>query len=137
MVCIGGTSCVELCGASGRCSIPTVIPAAGGVFAGTTVGGTSKVAACGTFASPERTFEWTPATSGTATISTCGTNFDTVLSIRTGGCPGTQVACNDDGCSLQSSVSTAVTAGTTYTIVVDGFDAGESGPFTLTVDLTP
>jgi hypothetical protein len=48
------------------CSSPTVIPAAGGT-------------------GPERAYSWTPTTTGTATIATCGsgTTFNTVLYIRT------------------------------------------------------
>jgi hypothetical protein len=47
------------------------------------------------------------------------------------------VACNDDFCSLRSTITPNVTAGTTYTIVVDGYDSGESGTFTLTVTPAP
>jgi len=53
------------------------------------------------------------------------------------GCGGTVVACNDDFCSFQSTITPNVTAGTTYTIVVDGYDSGESGAFTLTVTPAP
>ena len=139
MVCDGGTTCIEFCGTTTRCDAPTVIPAEGGVFADTTVGGTSARTTCGAMGGLERTFQWTPATSGMATISTCsGAAFDTVVSIFQGiGCGGTVVACNDDFCSFQSTITPNVTAGTTYTIVVDGYDSGESGAFTLTVTPAP
>ena len=86
---------------------------------------------------------WTPATSGTAQISTCGnpaTAYDTVLYARAGSCSGAQVACNDDttGCATTtdtyhgSRLTFAVTAGQPYVIVVDGYN-GRNGPFTLTV----
>jgi hypothetical protein len=137
MVCVDGSSCVELCGTSNRCPIPTVIPAAGGSFPGTTVGGTSILMACGSSASPERTFEWTPATSGTATISTCGSSFDTVLSIRQGGCAAAVLDCDDDTCGTRSTITPTVTAGVTYTIVVEGYDGSSQGAFTLSVTSAP
>jgi len=46
-------------------------------------------------------------------------------------------ACQDDsGCS-QSTITPTVTAGVTYTIVVDGYDGSEVGDFTLTVPPAP
>jgi hypothetical protein len=89
---------------------------------------------CGNFPSRERTFEWTPSTSGSASIFTCGSSFDTVISILEGGCHGVELECNDDGCGLSSDMTVAVAAGQTYTIVVDGFDSGNAGDFTLTVN---
>jgi hypothetical protein len=90
---------------------------------------------------------WTPAQSGTATISTCGddtTSFDTGLYVRTAGCEGAgaALACDDDsaGCATTSDpqkgsrVQLAVTAGTTYFIVVDGYN-GARGSFTVNVAL--
>ena len=135
MVCSGGASCVELCGVATRCPIPTVIPAAGGSFPGTTVGGTNIFTTCFAAGAPERAFQWTPATSGTATISTCsGTSIDTTLSIRQGDCFGSELTCDDDTCGLRSTITPSVTAGTTYTIIVDGFSAGA---FTLSVTPAP
>jgi hypothetical protein len=99
---------------------------------------------------PEQVYTWTPDVSGTATVATCGagTTFDTVLYVRSGSCAGTQLACNDDtatcgtgdGCSTAdhhgSRVTFAVSAGTTYSIVVDGYSGscgGASGTFAMTV----
>jgi hypothetical protein len=126
------------------CGSPTVVPPAGGVFTGTTSGTSTLTGTCAaTSPAPEKVFQWTPATSGTATIQTCstsGTNFDTVLYMRTGTCQGTQAACNDDtsGCStgagqgLGSRIRPNVTAGQTYFIVVDGYASSE-GNFTLSI----
>jgi hypothetical protein len=110
-----------------------VIPAEGGTFSGTTTGGTTVVSSpCDGQTAPERTFEWTPSVSGTASIQTCGSSYDTVLYIREGGCGGTQLACNDDSCGYSSRIAPSVTAGRTYTIVVDGY-GGYSGAFVLTI----
>ena len=77
---------------------------------------------------------WTPATTGTATISTeddvvaptHATTFDTTLTVYTGASLGTlsSVAFDDDsGTGLRSLVTFPVQGGTTYRIKVDGFGA--------------
>jgi YVTN family beta-propeller protein len=136
-----------------QCASPTVIPAGGGVFAGTTSGPSTLAGTCATSGnSPERVFQWTPATSGTATLETCSvteTNFDTILYVRGTPCvSGAQLTCNDDtqGCPTGdgtpnagfhgSRVTLAVTAGQTYFVVVDGYN-GNSGNFRLNVISPP
>ncbi len=124
------------------CASPTVIPADGGVVTGTTAGNSGLSGTCGGGTAPEKVFSWTPSASGTATIETCGagTEYDTVLFVREASCTGTQVGCNDDtvGCATTSGathgsqVGLTVSAGTTYFIVVDGFQA-RAGEFSLTV----
>ncbi len=127
---------------AGACNNPTVIPDQGGTFSGTTNGTSSQSGSCGNSgSSPELVFQWTPAVSGTATIETCGagTSFDTVLYMRSGLCAsGSEVGCNDDACTNStglfraSRLTSAVTAGQTYFIVVDGY-GGAQGTFSLTV----
>src|SRR5205823_2583039 len=95
---------------AGDCSSPTVIPAPGGTFSGTTSGTSSLAGSCGNSGtSPERVYRWTPAVSGTATIQTCGagTSFDTVLYLRRGACasgPEVAAGCNDDTCANASGL---------------------------------
>ncbi|HVO23134.1 MAG TPA: hypothetical protein VMW56_05845, partial [Candidatus Margulisiibacteriota bacterium] len=61
-------------------------------------------------------------------VNTFGSNYDTILAAFTGTCgalaplPG---ACNDDASGLQSQISVAVTAGTTYFFLVTAY--GPSG----------
>ncbi len=127
---------------AGACNNPTAIPAQGGTFSGTTSGASSQAGSCGSSGSaPERVFQWTPAVSGTATIETCGagTNFDSVLYLRSGVCAGgAEVGCNDDACVNSSGllrasrITPTVTAGQTYFIIVDGY-GGASGTFALKV----
>jgi len=78
-------------------------------------------------------YAFTPATSGTVKLDTCGgTNVDTTLAAYTGSSVSTltQVAANDDACGSRSRISFNATAGTTYHVAVDG--AGASvGSFTL------
>src|SRR5437773_864413 len=129
---------------AGDCSSPTVVPAQGGTFSGTTSGTSALAGSCGNSGtSPERVYRWTPAVSGTATIQTCGasTSFDTVLYLRSGACasgPEVAAGCNDDTCANASGlfrasrITPTVTAGQPYFIVVDGY-AGATGTFSLTV----
>lgn len=76
-------------------------------------------------------WKWTPATTGTATISTEDgggfvTTFDTTLAVYTGATIGSLVniaADDDSGTGSRSSVTFPVNGGTTYAIKVDGFAA--------------
>jgi hypothetical protein len=137
-VCPAGEVCDGSCSAcvTASCPVATVIGSAGGVFLGSTVGGYTVAGSCGgSSSSPERYFQWTPNTTHVATIRTCGgtTNYDSVVYIWQGTtCGGSVIACNDDFCGLQSQINPFVVAGTTYTIVVDGF-SGSQGNFTLSV----
>lgn len=80
-------------------------------------------------------FRWTSPVTGNATFDTEGSGFDTILAASTGNSVSglTRITQNDDlasGETTASRVSFSVTAGTTYQLVVDGFDNGagvESG----------
>ncbi|MCC7062796.1 MAG: hypothetical protein IT456_08340 [Planctomycetes bacterium] len=78
-------------------------------------------------------FQYVTNGSGTLTVDTCGqAGFDTQIQIFSGGCGAlNSLGCNDDNCSLQSLVSTAVTPGA-YLIRVGGYN-GASGSFSLNV----
>jgi hypothetical protein len=85
-------------------------------------------------------WSWTATTSGTVTISTVGSDFDTLLGVYTGSAVNalTLVAQNDDaipgGSDLTSFVTFTAVAGTTYFIAVDGFN-GATGTIVLTLSL--
>jgi hypothetical protein len=82
---------------------------------------------------------WTAPASGSATVSTAGSNFDTTLGIYTGSSVAalTLVASNDDAPGVHTSLVTFnAIAGTTYQIAVDGYD-GVTGNVTLNIALTP
>jgi len=129
---------------AGSCSSPTVLPAQGGTFGGATSGTNALAGSCGSSGTaPEQVFQWTPTASGTATIQTCGagTNFDTVLYMRSDTCasgPEVAAGCNDDACTnatglfRASRLTPSVTLGHTYFIVVDGY-GGAQGTFSLTI----
>ncbi len=78
---------------------------------------------------------WTADCTGRVNISTCGSGFDTTLSVFDA-CDGVQLACDDDSCPTNppnnSSVTLDVTEGTSYFIRVSGYD-GRVGNYTLNV----
>lgn len=76
---------------------------------------------------------WTASNSGPVTISTVGSDFDTLLAVYTGASVNalTAVASNANyGALLQSQVSFTATAGVTYSVAVDGY-SGLTGNITL------
>ncbi|MDP6538222.1 MAG: hypothetical protein QF903_05905 [Planctomycetota bacterium] len=85
-------------------------------------------------------FDWTAGCSGTTEYTTCGgAGNDTKIAVYPGsGCPasGSSLACNDDTCGLQSSVSFASTAGSTYTLQLGSFPGGSVGFGTFSLTTT-
>ena len=110
--------------------------AATGTTSSATIDGNSSCGSSGV--SPDVWYAYTPASSGSATISLCGsgTTYDSVIAVHSG-CPGTlgnSLACDDDACSPggPSQVSLPVTGGTTYSVRVTGWN-GAAGSYSLTV----
>ena len=86
---------------------------------------------------PNIWFIYTASCSGEATISTCGSSFDTVVAVYKGiECPPLQkdlIGCNDDACGQQSELTVSVQAGSQYLIEVGGFNHLEKGTGVLTI----
>jgi hypothetical protein len=75
-------------------------------------------------------YRWTAPATATATIDTRTSSFDTMLAVYTGSAVDvlTLIAANDDEnfpTTVTSRLQFAATAGTTYRIVVDGFNYGD------------
>lgn len=108
-----------------------------GSVTGTTVAATNDAtASCGSSStSPDVWYRITASMDGELSVQTCGgATWDTVLSIWSN-CPasgGGEIACEDDGCSLQTPITAPITAGNTYYIRVAGFN-GQVGAFTMSV----
>ena len=127
------------CTPSNNCfSSPTSVAAGGATVSQSTSGATTESgepAPCGSIGATVW-FTWTPTASGTATVETVGSSYDTVLAAYTGSSLTglTNLACNDDIASgnLQSRVSFTATAGTTYRIQAGGYQ-GATGSLTLKV----
>jgi hypothetical protein len=112
----------------------STIPPIGGSVSGDLTGATRDGSACAGTTGVDVYYYWTPSFTGGVTIATCGNaSFDTVVSLHADACPvGSSIACNDDGCGLQSTINPSVTAGTPYIIRMASFGA-TTGAFTLTV----
>lgn len=83
-------------------------------------------------------YVWTAPASGPVRISTCGSDFDTVLAVYTGDSVNalTGVTSNDDSCDTQSRVGFDAVAGATYRIAVDGLP-GSTGSIALALGPPP
>lgn len=86
-------------------------------------------------------WSWTATSSGSVTISTAGSSFDTTLGVYRGTAVNslTRVASNDDE-NFDSNIYTSkltfnAVAGTTYQIAVDGYE-GEAGSIRLSLQQT-
>jgi hypothetical protein len=80
---------------------------------------------------------YTAPCTGAATVSLCGSLFDTKLAVFDG-CTSTpalsnMLRCNDDFCGRQSEVVFPVTAGNKYLIEIGGFNSSEFGEGVLSV----
>ncbi|MFC2174312.1 archaellin/type IV pilin N-terminal domain-containing protein [archaeon] len=82
-------------------------------------------------------FDYTSTCTGTLTVDTCTEGFDTKLAIYEDcNCdpePITVVACNDDDCGLQSTITAPVTMGNCYKIRVGGYNEEQRGTATMTI----
>jgi hypothetical protein len=98
-------------------------------------------AACGGSAGhPDVWYTYTATAAGTLIVDTCGSDFDTVVSVHQDNCPGTsvnEIACSDDcpgssPCNTpRSCVTVPVSAGETYLIRVAGA-GGQVGAYEIT-----
>ncbi|WP_375477358.1 beta strand repeat-containing protein [uncultured Jatrophihabitans sp.] len=72
-------------------------------------------------------YRWTAPTTGNYTFETTGSSFDTLLAVYTGAAVGslTPIVSNDDADATVSTsrVTLAATAGTVYSIAVDGYQS--------------
>ena len=93
------------------------------VASGTTVGQTNEFTptCAGSSTAPDVSFTWTAPNNAWYTFSTAGSKFNTVLHVRSFTDSTQTLGCNNNfGGTAQSSVTLALTAGTTVVLVVDG-----------------
>lgn len=85
-------------------------------------------------------FRYTASCTGTATVSLCGSSFDTKMFIYPGtACPttgGSTIACSDDVCGTASESTIPVAAGQSFLVRVGGM-FGDSGAVHMTLSCTP
>lgn len=78
---------------------------------------------------PNVWYLYTASCTGNAVFSLCGSTYDTKMTVYDGAsCTGTELACNDDFCSLQSEVVVPVIAGQQYLVEVGGYVSTSTGP---------
>ncbi len=83
-------------------------------------------------------FRWVASCTGAVTVGTCGSSFDTRIAVYNA-CPvifNSAIACNDDACGLQSSVSFDAVSGEDYLIRVGGY-SNAVGTGVLRIDACP
>jgi hypothetical protein len=75
-------------------------------------------------------YQWQAPSTGSVTVTTAGSRFDTVMGIYTGNSVGALAAVgkdDDGGADHTSSLTFNATSGTIYRIAVDGYNNGASG----------
>ena len=90
---------------------------------------------------PNIWYRYTATCNGAATVSLCGSGYDTKVRVFAGGtCPSSTVSLaeNDDACGLQSMATFACVAGSQYMIEVGGYGSGAGdGVLTTSCALPP
>ncbi|MHC4076011.1 MAG: right-handed parallel beta-helix repeat-containing protein, partial [Planctomycetota bacterium] len=110
--------------------------AAGQLYSGSIVGADgTDISSCGPNDTMDVWHWYTAVRSGSHILSLCRSDFDTTLTVFDS-CGGTELACNDDACDVQSEVTMSMTEGETYFIRVSGVE-GESGRYKLEVIAPP
>lgn len=105
---------------------------------GTNAGATgTDITSCTYADAADLWFVYTPPRDGHATVSLCGSGFDTSLAVFDA-CEGTELACSDDttACGVASELDLSVTGGLSYFIRIAGY-MDEVGDYTLTVTRKP
>tara|TARA_R110002072_G_scaffold59071_6_gene150512 strand:+ start:1803 stop:4424 length:2622 start_codon:yes stop_codon:yes gene_type:complete len=124
------------------CTSPAPLTGLGAFAFDTTgfVAGSGILSPCASIAD-DGYFVWTAPSTGSFTIDTCGTTFDTQLAVYAGSdCNATCIASNDDECGSQSAVTVpSVTSGDLFLIRVGsafvGF--GSTGVMNIQTTLAP
>ena len=93
-----------------------------------------QIGSCAQFPAPDFSFGFEAPFTGEFVFDTAGSSFDTLLYVDDGECGVEELECNDDFIGLSSRIVLPLVAGETVTVVVDGYDADQVGPFVLTID---
>lgn len=97
-------------------------------------GPAAEAAVCGDFITSHSVwFRWTAPADGQFDVATCGSDYDTVLTIWAGECGALEepLVCDDDSCGYQSQARLAVQAGVTYLVRVAAYDISRGGDLTF------
>ncbi len=134
-----GSDCVGApCPGAGDDCAAAVIVQSGVVFLGdsTDATGTNESSCAGTGDTNDIWHRWTADCTGTVTVDTNGSSFDTSLAVFDA-CGGVEIECDDDGGDgLQSLLTFDAVEGTEYRIRVAGF-GGATGTYNLLITCPP
>ncbi|HWB81160.1 MAG TPA: hypothetical protein VG755_39625 [Nannocystaceae bacterium] len=101
-----------------------------------TAGGSNfSAGSCGGFGSNDYSYTFTAAEQGLYTFDTAGSDFETALYLRDGGCLGAEIACAVSTMGSGAQITQSLAAGQSIVITVDG--DGAEGDFQLLVDFSP
>ena len=125
------------------CASPIALSVNAPFFGSNALANTEGSTNCGFNAINDVWFSFTPSCAGDYEFTTCGSAFDSVISIHSG-CPGTtanQLNCNDDdynahcasGFIRDSWLTHSLAAFTTYYVRVSGYN-GQSGNYAVAVN---
>lgn len=134
------------------CATATVISVLPYLDSGTTTGAANDYDATCPYSggtAPDVVYAYTPIADEAVDITVCSNggdaDYDTKIYVFEGiaNCGVADYACNDDACQAPSYTAAynselmglALTGGTTYFIVVDGYGAASAGDYTLSVDV--
>lgn len=107
-------------------------------YAGTTVDSTTETISSTTCSSGDALDTWhlfSPTADGPLLFSLCGSSYDTTISLWDA-CGGTELACADLSCGLQSETTYVVTSGVDVYVRVSGW-TGATGSYTLQITEGP
>jgi len=128
--CSSSGACVAM---GATCPVANLGSQLGVVAEGNTVSRSAlSTGSCGGETAKDVTFQWTAPEAGRFEFTTSGSDFDTLLYVRDGGCAGPELACNDDTGGVTSTVSLQLAAAQTVFVTVDGYDA--DGGYVLSID---
>jgi len=108
--------------ANDQCSSATVITGTTAINGTTALATGTDITDCGDGDSADVWFRYTAPANGRVEAGTCGNDLDTTLAVFNSCSGGAAVACDDNGCFLQSVVQWDVAAGQTYFIRLAGVD---------------
>lgn len=140
---LSASAFAAVCAAQDTCATAiAVVDGANGTFSnvGMTNSSTGEGAPTACLSSNFQNDIWlayTATGTGNTTFSTCSmASGDTVMAVYSGSCGAlNQLGCNDDSCSLRSSLTISTVANTTYYIRLDTYGSSTLSNFTL--DITP
>lgn len=134
----GVTDCEDTdCSSTLYCETPCADDDLGSAFGdsvasgNTTGGGDDYMSGCAFYETEDVSWRWTAPADGVYTIDTVGSSYDTMLSVETGECAGSEIACNDDTVGTTSEVSVALLDGEEVVIHVEGWST--TGDYILNV----